>query len=221
MSKKVPKNVADLQRLLFEYFPDEKPRVGPDLRFENTITALRMKGKALQNADAVPEKGKPKMPSGTAGPLETADYEMPFVFSFASMAYVRKILPPLGKEERGVVKVSDVVRAMWLMIYRGPIVALASLHKQRVKNLKATLFGEGAKRIVEKTIARKIGVEAAKELMRKLFVVKAYLEKDRAALADEDALRAAAGRTIGEFIALRLPSPTKFTRYTRWERTRK
>jgi len=200
MSKKVPKNVADLQRMLFEYFPDEKPKAGMDMRFENTIDDLKVRGVLTKKDPA---------------------YVLPYLAPGASMQWVRKNLPPLQRVEPGVVKVADVVRAMWLMIYRGPIVNLAALHKKRVAALKKTLFGEGAKKIGEKVVARKIGAEAAKELMKKLFIVKAYLEKDRAANEDEDALRSAAGRTIGEFIEARLARPKKITRYTRWERTRK
>ena len=212
MSKKVPKNVSDLMRLRKEHFPGSEEVLGVHYRYNNTVEALKdvhVQGSAILE----PTLGKKK--------TKDPNYVLPYLFSSGSMEYVREKLPALDRKEKGVVKVSDVVRAMWLMIYRGPIVALASLHKRRVKNLKATLFGEGAKKIVKETIARKIGVEAAKELMKKLTIVKAYIEKDRDAAADEDALRAAAGRTIGEFIEARLPRPAKITRYTRWERTRK
>ena len=215
MAKKTPKNVSELMRLRKEYFPNVEEVIGVHYRYNNTVEALKdvhVQGSMIFE----PTIGKRK--------TKDPNYVLPYLFSSGSMEYVRSKLPKLagvGRTEKGVVKVSDVVRAMWLMIYRGPIVALASLHKRRVKNLKATLFGEGAKKIVQKTIARKIGVEAAKELMKKLTIVKAYIEKDRDAAADEDAIRAAAGRTIGEFIEARLPRPTTYTRYNRSERTRK
>jgi len=199
MAKRIPKNVADLQRLLYEYFPDEKPS-SLSVRYPNTVEDLVFRGST-----------EPKDPK----------YVMPYLFPTASMEWVRKQLPPLERKELGVVRVSDVVKAMWLMIYRGPVVNLASLHKKRVKKMKSLLFGEGGKKIAEKALARKIGVESAKELMRKLFVVKKFIEDSSAANEDEDALRSAAGRTIGEFIELRLARPKKFTRFTRWTRTRK
>ena len=199
MAKTVPKTVADIQRVLFEYFPDAKP-VGVSVRNPNTVEHLVFRGST-----------EPKDPK----------YVMPYLFPTASMEWVRKQLPPLERKEPGVVRVSDVVRAMWLMIYRGPVVNLASLHKKRVSRLKSILFGEGGKKIAEKALARKIGVESAKELMRKLFVVKKFIEDSSAANEDEDALRSAGGRTSGEFIELRLARPKKFTRFTRWTRTRK
>jgi hypothetical protein len=134
---------------------------------------------------------------------------------------VRKQLPPLSDKEPGVVKVSDVVKAMWLMIYRGPIVNLAKMHKVRVGLVKKTLFGEGGKKIAEKALARKIGVESAKELLKKITVVKDLYEKIQKAQEDEDVLRSAAGRTIGDFISARLPYPKKYTRFSRKTRTRK
>lgn len=202
MAKTVPKNVADLQRLLYEYFPDaDKTTSGLNFRNSNTVEDLVFRY----------DIGERKNP----------EYVMPFLFPSATTDWVRKQLPPLSSKEPGVVKVSDVVKAMWLMIYRGPIVNLAKMHKVRVGLVKKALFGEGAKKIAEKSLARKIGMESAKELMRKLFVVKGLIENMKKAQEDEDVLRSAAGRTIGDFIGTRLAYPKKYTRFTRATRTRK
>jgi hypothetical protein len=202
MSKTVPKNAADLQRLLYEFFPDaDKAGLGFNVRKPSTVREL------IYRYD-IGERKKP-------------DYVMPFLFPSASADWVQKQLPPLSRGEPGVVKVSDVVKAMWLMIYRGPIVNLAKMHKVRVGLVKKALFGEGAKKIGEKALARKIGVESAKELMKKLFIVKDLIEKMKKAQEDEDVLRSAAGRTVGDFIGTRLAYPKKYTRFTRSTRTRK
>ena len=201
MAKSIPKNAADLQRLLYEYFPDADPAgLGFNVRTSNTTEDLVFRGYT--------EKQDP-------------NYVMPYLFPSASAEWVRKQLPPLKFKEKGVVKISDVVRAMWLMTFRGPIVNLAKMHKARVTAVKKILFGEGAKKMAGKALERKIGVESAKELMKKLFVVKDLIEKIKKAQEDEDVLRSAAGRTIGEFITMRLARPKKITRFTRWTRTRK
>ena len=206
MAQKVPRNVAELQRLLYEYFPDaDKTKSGLSIRNPNTINELVARG----------------LPGAKPGERKDPNYVMPYLFPSASMEWVRKQLPPLLWPEPGVVKVSDVVKAMWLMIYRGPIVNLAKMHKVRVGLVKKALFGEGAKKMAEKALARKIGVESAKELMKKLFVVKALIENMQKAQEDEDVLRSAAGRTIGDFIETRLSYPKKYTRFTRSTRTRK
>jgi len=201
MAKKTFKSVADVQRLLFEYFPDAKPGAGLDFREESTVSDLKARG--------------------MAGEKRVKDWTLPYLAPDASLKWVRKNLPALERTEPGVVKVADVVRAMWLIVYRGPVVQLATLHKRRVKALKKTLFGEGAARAAGKALERKIGAEAAKEMMKKLLVVKSYLEAEKRAGEDEESLRSAAGRTVGEFIAARLARPFKFTRWTRWERSRK
>jgi len=51
--------------------------------------------------------------------------------------------------------------------------------------------------------------------------VKALIENMQKAQEDEDVLRSAAGRTIGDFIETRLSYPKKYTRFTRSTRTRK
>ena len=202
MAKTVPKTAADLQRLLYDFFPDADPAgLGFNVRKPNTVEDLVFRY----------DIGERKNP----------EYVMPFLFPSATTDWVRKQLPPLSRKEPGVVKVSDVVKAMWLMIYRGPIVNLAKMHKVRVGLVKKALFGEGAKKIAEKALARKIGVESAKELLKKLFVVKDLIEKIKKAQEDEDVLRSAAGRTIGDFIGTRLAYPKKYTRFTRSTRTRK
>jgi hypothetical protein len=202
MAKSVPKNAADLQRLLYDFFPDaDKAGLGLNVRKPNTVAEL------VYRYDI--------------GERKNPDYVMPYLFPSATADWVQKQLPPLSRKEPGVVKVSDVVKAMWLMIYRGPIVNLAKMHKVRVGLVKKALFGEGGKKIAEKALARKIGVESAKELMKKLFVVKALLENIQKAQEDEDVLRSAAARTVGDFIGTRLAYPKKYTRFTRSTRTRK
>jgi len=208
MAKSVPKNAADLQRLLYEFFPDADPSgIGFNVRKPNTVRELIFRG--MTGAMDGYRKDRSIIP------------KIPFLFPSASADWVQKQLPPLSDREPGVVKVSDVVQAMWLMIYRGPIVNLAKMHKVRVGIVKKALFGEGGKKIAEKALARKIGVESAKELLKKITVVKDLYEKIQKAQEDEDVLRSAAGRTIGEFIAARLPYPKKYTRFTRKTRTRK
>jgi hypothetical protein len=202
MAKTVPKNAADLQRLLYDFFPDaDKAGLGLNVRKPNTVAEL------MYRYD-IGERKKP-------------EYVMPYLFPSATADWVQRQLPPLSRTEPGVVKVSDVVKAMWLMIYRGPIVNLAKMHKVRVSAVKKILFGEGGKKIAEKALARKIGIESAKELMKKLFVVKALIENIQKAQEDEDVLRSAAGRTVGDFIGTRLAYPKKYTRFTRLTRTRK
>lgn len=201
MAKKVPKSVAEVQRILFEFFPDAEPEQGLDFRFLSTVDELRERGMAgekqrEQKATRLSEPG-------------------------VSMADARFYLPPLKRTEPGVVKVADVARAMYLMTFRGPIKNLAKLYKKRVSFLKRTLFGEGAMKAGEKALAKKIQAEAAKEMFKKLGVVKAALEAASRAREDEDTIRAAASLTVGEFIAQRLARPSKFTRFTRWERSRK
>ena len=181
------------------YFPDAKPGL-LSTRSPNTVEHLIEKGLSEQ---------------------KTPDYVLPYLSPDASMEWVRKLLPPLDQKEKGVVKVADVVRAMWLMAFRGPIVNLAKMHKKRVALVKKTLFEEGGKILIGKALAKKIGKESAKELLKKLTIVKALFENMHKADKEDNVLRAATGRTIGEFIATRLAYPKKYTRFTRATRTRK